>query len=45
MLTFLPFNNDDTESCLTLFDKNCPAYFAVNERQDYLGFLNNTIPS
>ena len=27
--------------CLELFDENCPAYFANNERQDYIKFLDS----
>jgi N-acetylglutamate synthase-like GNAT family acetyltransferase len=28
------------ESCLRLFDANCPEFFAPNERRDYEDFLN-----
>ena len=27
------------DACLELFDENCPAYFAENEKEDYKGFL------
>ena len=29
------------DECLRLFDDNCPAYFAVEERQEYLNFLRS----
>jgi GNAT superfamily N-acetyltransferase len=29
----------DRDACLALFDANCPAFFAENERADYAGFL------
>lgn len=27
---------------MSIFDANCPEFFAPNERQDYLGFLEST---
>jgi len=38
-LTIRPYQPSDESDCLTLFDENCPAYFAPNERADYLRFL------
>lgn len=35
------YDPDDHEACLTLFDQNCPDYFAPSERQDYQTFLEN----
>lgn len=36
---FRDFMAADRTSCLLLFDMNCPAYFAPNERDDYAQFL------
>jgi GNAT superfamily N-acetyltransferase len=36
---FRPYTAGDAERCLILFDKNCPEYFAPNERRDYANFL------
>ena len=41
-VTFRPFSSSDQQSCLALFDANCPEYFAPNERADYLGFLEKS---
>ena len=38
-LSFRPFSNADTDACLAIFDANCPAFFAPNERADYESFL------
>ena len=38
-VTFRPYSGDDKESCLGLFDANCPEFFAPNERADYQRFL------
>ena len=32
------------ESCLAIFDANCPTYFAPNERTDYEDFLATSPP-
>jgi GNAT superfamily N-acetyltransferase len=40
-VTFRPFEPADTAACLALFDANCPASFAPNERDDYVAFLSN----
>jgi GNAT superfamily N-acetyltransferase len=37
---FLPYGNRHKPACLALFDANCPAYFAANERTDYADFLD-----
>lgn len=37
--SFRPFESSDRPACLALFDANCPAFFAPNERADYLAFL------
>jgi GNAT superfamily N-acetyltransferase len=39
-LIFRPFQARDYERCLAIFDANCPAYFAPNERADYAAFLD-----
>ena len=36
---FKPYGNSDYQSCIEIFDANCPEYFAPNERQDYREFL------
>lgn len=38
-LIFCAYSNSYLEDCLKLFDQNCPKYFATNERQDYIAFL------
>ena len=40
-MRFRPFQPADTAACLALFDANCPASFAPNERDDYIVFLSN----
>ncbi|MEP7311923.1 MAG: GNAT family N-acetyltransferase [Pseudomonadota bacterium] len=37
---FRRYASEDSETCLGLFDANCPEYFAPNERADYVQFLN-----
>jgi len=37
---FRAFASADIPACLALFDGNCPAYFAPNERADYRAFLD-----
>jgi len=39
-LAFLPFAAARRDDCLALFDANCPAFFAPNERADYAAFLD-----
>ena len=38
---FRQYRPADQDSCLALFDANCPASFAPNERTDYLAFLQD----
>lgn len=38
--SFRRYRPVDLAECLTLFDENCPAFFAPNERSDYLDFLD-----
>lgn len=37
--TLRPYQPADRDACLVLFDENCPANFAPNEREDYVRFL------
>ncbi|MGH8160027.1 MAG: GNAT family N-acetyltransferase [Rhodanobacter sp.] len=39
-VTFRPYSSTDKETCLGIFDANCPEFFAPNERADYAGFLD-----
>lgn len=39
-ISFRFYRADDREACLALFDENCPAFFAANERADYAEFLD-----
>jgi len=41
---FLSYQACYKAMCLSLFDENCPQYFALNEREDYCAFLE-LIPS
>ena len=38
---FQPYQASDYLDCVALFDRNCPDYFAPNEREDYIGFLKS----
>ena len=38
---YRPFVKRDRAACLALFDANCPAYFAPNERDEYKYFLDS----
>ncbi|MGH7702968.1 MAG: GNAT family N-acetyltransferase, partial [Gemmatimonadales bacterium] len=38
---FRNYQAADRDACLGLFDANCPAFFAPNERADYLEFLSS----
>ena len=38
-LRFLSYRAGDLEACLSLFDANCPAFFAPQERVEYAAFL------
>jgi len=35
------YSKERFEDCLNLFDKNCPTFFAKNEREDYSSYLLN----
>ena len=37
--TFRPYRNEDNKACIRIFDANCPAFFAANERDEYQDFL------
>lgn len=37
---FRAWQDDDRETCLSIFDANCPAFFAPNERIDFARFLD-----
>lgn len=37
---FTPYSCEDRDTCLGLFDANCPVFFSPNERTDYLRFLD-----
>jgi GNAT superfamily N-acetyltransferase len=38
-LAFRLYDPSQIETCLNLFDSNCPAFFATEERLDYFDFL------
>ena len=38
--SFRPYSVSDKGACLAIFDANCPANFAPNERDDYKTFLD-----
>lgn len=39
-ITFLPYSAWHKDGCLSLFDANCPDFFAPNEREVYERFLD-----
>ena len=39
-ITFQPYSVTHKDDCLSLFDANCPEFFAPNERDEYEGFLD-----
>ena len=43
-VSFTAYTADNKDACMTLFDENCPQYFAPNERGDYQNFLEQ-LPS
>ncbi len=43
-LSFIAYTAKDKAACLQLFDRNCPAFFAPNERDDYAAFLDAAPP-
>jgi GNAT superfamily N-acetyltransferase len=44
-LSFRAYQPVDCDACLALFDANCPAFFAANERADYVDFLSTAAGS
>ena len=38
-LTFSDYDPSDQPTCSALFERNCPAYFAIEERSAYQAFL------
>lgn len=40
-LNFKSYSPVDRDFCLAIFDANCPAFFAANERRDYERFLDS----
>ncbi len=43
-MKFLNYDESYYDSCLKLFDENCPSYFAENEKEDYIYFLRINPP-
>ena len=39
-MRFRSWREEDREACLSIFDANCPTYFAPNERNEYASFLD-----
>jgi GNAT superfamily N-acetyltransferase len=39
VIEFRAYEPADRDACLEIFDANCPAFFAENERSDYAAFL------
>ena len=39
-VAFRPYTRADLTECIAIFDANCPAFFAANERQHYLAYLD-----
>jgi GNAT superfamily N-acetyltransferase len=44
-LGFRRYQPADRDACVALFDANCPAFFAANERADYVNFLSTAAGS
>ncbi len=40
-VSFRAYSSNEKSACLDIFDTNCPAYFATNERQDYADYLDS----
>jgi N-acetylglutamate synthase-like GNAT family acetyltransferase len=38
-INFRPYRDADRQACTSIFDANCPEFFAPNERQEYEEFL------
>ncbi len=41
-LSFRAYTGSDYDHCLSLFDENCPEFFAPNEKADFEDFLKQT---
>ena len=41
-VNFRPYCKADYQSCIDIFDANCPEFFAANERQGYKRFLKDS---
>lgn len=39
--SFRPYTSVDKAACLSIFDQNCPSFFAANERADFETFLDS----
>ena len=39
IINFRAYRDADRQACTSIFDANCPEYFASNERQEYEEFL------
>ena len=44
-LVFRGYQPADRDACVALFDANCPAFFAANERAGYVTFLSTAAGS
>ena len=44
-ICFRTFRTPDTSACLAIFDLNCPAFFAPEDRADYAAFLDEAPPT
>jgi len=44
VVVFRDYEKADQAACLAIFDANCPEFFAPNERDDYLLFLDANTP-
>jgi GNAT superfamily N-acetyltransferase len=40
VVEFIAYASDHRDACLAIFDRNCPEFFAPNERADYADFLD-----
>ena len=38
-MQFKPYSASNFAACVELFDLNCPSFFAIEEREDYVKFL------
>lgn len=40
LASFRNYSSADRDVCLAIFDANCPSFFAPNEREDYVSYLD-----